>query len=236
MGSRRLLLLFLPILLAVTGCSLLAQSDAQVTKDCEEGFWDAAKEDTGYTPSAEDRAKVAGVCAAIVASGIRDPDDSEALNRFILEHPEQGVAICEATAPALYSLLPAEERRYVTVEHMKRLSAEGCRYTIAHHQVLGSFDLSPLFKQKPELVSPFCVAGSMGFYEELSPADRLVLPRQSFEKLTDRVCREAIREGIVDFSSGNYVSPGVDQSRMAALYAKTIAKMRASGELPKPTR
>ena len=233
MGSRRQLFLVLLVLLPVTGCSLLTASDQQITKDCEEGFWAEAKEQTGYTPTPEGRAKVRSVCTALVAAGIRDDDDKEALEQFIVDHPEQGVALCEAMAPVLYPLIPPAQRPYVSQEDVTKLSAAGCLYTIAHGQTAGNFDLAPLFRARPELISPFCVAGSMGFYDQLSASDRKALPRKSFESLSDRVCRQAIRDGIVDYSGGDYLNPTVNRERLMAIYAANITEMRASGELPK---
>ena len=237
MGSRRLLLVLLFVLAPLTGCAVpLSQSDEQVTQECEDGFWTEAKEQTGYTPTPEGRAKVHRVCAALVAAGIRDGDDEEALEQFIYDHPEHAVALCEAMAPVLYPLIPAAQQRYISGDDVTRLSAAGCRYATAHRQTIGNFDLTPLFKARPELISPFCVAGSMDFYDQLSAADRKSLPRQSFEALSDRVCRKAIREGVLDYSTGDYLNPRIDRARLMAIYATTIARMRASDELPKVAR
>jgi hypothetical protein len=236
MGSRLLLLIVLVPLAAA--CSLPGRSAEARVENCEDAFIEEAAHAQGpaasYSKPAA-RAKIHHACAELVAAGINDARDKERLQAFFQKHPDLVADICGLTAPAAYRALPAQERMYVTLADVERITREGCRHAAAegYGALDGELDLPGLFKAHPDLAEPFCTAGTLYVYDtEYTPAQRKSLPRKPFKKLASRVCLEAIRTGIMDFSSGDFLRPDIDQARLSSLLARTIADMRASGELP----
>lgn len=235
----RLRLLVLAALVPLAAaCSLPGQSEEAQVKACQDDLVSEARDLSGgdpYFSTGNAQAKIHRACVELIAAGVDDTRDKEKLQAFIEAHPDVAGDVCAFTAPVAYKRLPAAERRYVTVADMERLAREGCRHSAAegYGAIDGELDLPGLFKAHPELAEPFCTAGTMYVYDtEYTRAQKKSLPREGFNQLASRVCIEAIQTGIMDFSSGDFLRPDVDQARLNRLLASTIADMRASGELP----
>jgi hypothetical protein len=237
MRFRLLLVTALVPLAAACGLAGSQSKEAQV-KACQDDLVGEARELSGddpYFSTEEARAKIRRACVELIAAGVDDARDKEKLQAFVETHPDVAGDVCAFTAPVAYKRLPAAERRYVTVADMERLAREGCRHSAAegYGAIDGELDLPGLFKAHPVLAEPFCTAGTMNVYDtEYTRAQKKSLPRKGFNQLASRVCIEAIRTGIMDFSSGDFLHPDIDQARLTRLLAGTIADMRASGELP----
>jgi hypothetical protein len=236
MRSRLLLVALLALI--ATACGVPgSQSRAEKVSDCEDGFVDAAHKATGSDAefsSPEARASIRGLCGKLIDAGAEDVDNPEELQKFVVERPDLAGDMCAIAAPSAYAQLPAAARKYVAVSDMERLLREGCRSAAADgHVSFANANVSATLREQPELAEPFCVAGMLNSYDtQYTPTQRAAAPRAAFRELAHRVCTKAIATGIVDFGSGNLGTPNVDQAKMTRLFARTVADMRASGELP----
>jgi hypothetical protein len=155
----------------------------------------------------------------MVEAGLSDDSSEGEIVAFLKENPEIAGELCEASTEALYAnsfkaINPAFGG-YVTKDDLMRLSREGCVY--AFTEGYGSIATGPnfpaLFRAHPYLVAPFCRAPLMQAYDQEPPPQ----PRRVYEKVVTNVCLDAIKTGVVDYSSGNFLSPSIDQRAFRAL-------------------
>jgi hypothetical protein len=155
----------------------------------------------------------------MVEAGLSDDSSEGEIVAFLKENPEIAGELCEASTEALYAnsfkaINPAFGG-YVTKDDLMRLSREGCVY--AFTEGYGSIATGPnfpaLFRAHPYLVAPFCRAPLMQAYDQERPPQ----PRRVYEKVVTNVCLDAIKTGVVDYSSGNFLSPSIDQRAFRAL-------------------
>jgi hypothetical protein len=53
-------------------------------------------------------------------------------------------------------------------------------------------------------------------------------PRRVYEEVVTEVCMEGVRTGVVDYSSGNFLNPSIDQKRFRALLDQEWANRSSS--------
>jgi hypothetical protein len=120
---------------------------------------------------------------------------------------------------------------YVTKADFMKLGGDGCRYAIA--EGYGSFDrpldFDRLSAAHPDLAVPMCAAPFLQAYDKGLAFGGL--SRRGVSRLVDDVCLEAIRTGVVDYSSGDFYHPQIDRKQLRRLLVRTAAELRARGEL-----
>jgi hypothetical protein len=138
--------------------------------------------------------------------------------------------LCEASTDVLYAeglgQIVVAFDGYVTRDDLLRLARDGCvyAYTQGYGSLTGGPDLPSLFRAHPDLVAPFCRAPLMQAYDAKKPTQ----PRRVYEEVVTEVCMEGVRTGVVDYSSGNFLNPSIDQKRFRALLDQEWANRSSS--------
>jgi hypothetical protein len=225
--ARRSLLLLALLVPTLAACALPGTPAAR-TADCEEGFTKGLLDVPGNPDfeSAELEDRIHDVCEALIEAGLDDNSSDADLLAVLRANPDLTGEICGISTDALYEggfhTIVESFGGYVTREDAMRLGRDGCTYTVleGYGSLTGPLDVTSLYRAHPELLTPFCRAPLMQAYDKARPPQ----PRRVYEEVVTEVCLEAIRTGVVDYSSGNFASPTIDQRRFGRLLDDEWAK------------
>lgn len=70
-----------------------------------------------------------------------------------------------------------------------------------------------------------CIEGGVAGYQDASAKERAALPRDAYEELIGRACKEYERRGLFDRGE-------LDRAELTRITEEIVAEMRAEGELP----
>jgi hypothetical protein len=218
----------------VAACSLPESEEKQIAS-CERDFAAGAASVYGQRPEAFDRQTLHHLCTELVAAGFTDASRTDEFLGYLKTHPDVAGDLCDVSTQGLYGVMLERYGEpmhgYATKADFLRLGADGCRYAIA--EGYGSFDrpldFDRLFAAHPDLAVPLCAAPFLQAYDNGSAFGGL--SRRSVSKLVDKVCLEAIRTGVVDYSSGDFYNPQIDRKQLRRLLVRTAADLRAHGHL-----
>jgi hypothetical protein len=218
MGRRLLLLLFL---LPVLAACALPGTDAAKTQDCQEGFAKGLLDVPGNPDfdGEELRGRIHAACAALVQAGLDDDSSDAEFVAALKNDPDLTGEICGISTQALYeggfkAVVQAFDS-YITLDEAMRLGRDGCVYAVTegYGSIVTGLNAPALFKAHPYLVAPFCRAPLMQAYDAQPPPQ----PRKVYEAVVTQVCLEGIRTGVIDYSSGDFLNPSIDEKRFRAL-------------------
>ena len=227
--ARRSLLVLLLLVPVLAACALPGSDAAQVA-DCEEGFVEGLLSLPPVDNSEVDedalKDRIHGVCAELVEAGFDDNSSMDEILAYFGENPELAGEMCEISTEALYGagldLVVDSYQGYVTHEDVTRLGRDGCTYAVV--EGYGSFttplNLGGLLREHPDLATPFCRAPLMQDYDRRQPARS----RRVYAEVVTEACMQAIRSGVVDYSSGDYLNPTIDQRGFRQLLRQEWAK------------
>jgi hypothetical protein len=225
--ARRSLLLLALLVPTLAACTLPGTPAAR-TADCEEGFTKGLLDVPGNpdVDSTEFEDRIHDVCEGLVEAGLDDDSSDAEFLAVLRNNPDLTGEICEISTEVLFAngfdAVVQSFGGYVTREDAARLGRDGCTYAVleGYGSFTGPIDMAALHRAHPNLLTPFCRAPLMQAYDKARPPQ----PRRVYEEVVTEVCMEAIRTGVVDYSSGNFASPTIDQRRFGRLLDDEWAK------------
>jgi hypothetical protein len=222
------LFLLLPCLAA---CSIVSDDAARID-GCERGFLEGAQAAAGTPPqvSAGQRRKLHRACKELVSNGLDDSSDSDDVLAFLRKHPDVTADVCDVGSSGAYEAMVAHGgppmNGYLKREDVVWMTRQGCRYGIleGYGSLEEGFDYKRVFEVHPDLAVPLCAAPLMQGYDEGGTRRP---SRRRFAEVADHVCLDAIRTGVVDYSSGNLYNPTIDAPRFREMLVAAIAAEKA---------
>jgi hypothetical protein len=221
--------LFLVLLITLATACAVPGTDAADTEDCIDEF----AKGVGMAPAVGDgfdegelKRRIRHACEELVEAGLSDNSSEGELVAFLQKNPQIAGELCEASTEVLYAnsfdAITAAFGGYVTKDDFMRLGRDGCVYafTEGHGSLTTGPNFAALFRAHPNLIAPFCRAPLMQAYDQKPPPQ----PRRVYDKVVTNVCLDAIKTGVVDYSSGNFLSPSIDHQRFRQLLRAEWAK------------
>jgi hypothetical protein len=224
--APRVLLLLAVLVPLLAACSVGSRSDEAEISSCEKTFSEEAEDLYGQAPDEESRAILHRACGEMVAGGLTSSSDDDAFLEFAQAHPSVAGDLCDISTRGIYAAMTEQIGElmggYVTREDVLRLGRDGCRYAIVegYGSLEGGLDLGRLVGAHPDLAVPFCAGLLLQAYDG---GTGLAVSKRRFEAAADQVCLVAIQSGVVDYSSGNILTPDVDRARFRALLRRQLA-------------
>lgn len=232
--------------LAAAGALAACGSDkSSVEADClkgfNQGYENASPEVKRAVPYAALRQSAQRICGRAARSGLISSDDDREtvelkLKDLIEENPEVLYPTCIGAALKQFEALPSEQQTPALRREMERFGRRYCDAAIrAGYAAPGrqptQAEISQLFKDNPDLLTPVCVTSGMAEFER----NPLVVKgkkvsRAKEQLLLTRICQTAVKRG---YFAGNGTQLTPDQATKVRRVAAVITRrMIASGELP----
>jgi hypothetical protein len=235
----------LAVLAAAGALAACGSDEASLEADClkgfNQGYENASPDVKRAVPYGSLRQSAQRICTKAVKGGLIDEDDDQEtvelkLKDLIEENPEVLYPTCIGAALKQFQALPAEQQTPALRREMERFGRRYCDAAIrAGYAAPGrqptQAEISQLFEDNPELLTPVCVTSGMAGFER----DPLVVKGEKVSRakeqvLLTRICRTAVDRGYFS-GSGTDLTPQ-QAAKVRRLAAVITRRMIASGELP----